>query len=562
MTPLRFLSIRTGGLLVLALFFFLMAGLGGLGLYANQQGREAFDTMREEHVEQFRLLNLAQTQVFRSRVEMDRAARLTRVPSFDRPGPVIEAAEALLTDAKLAFDDFMASDASEALSSNRSTLEQHFRSLVGTGLELQLMLLKEGDLGGYDAGQSRLTAMSHDFVEGVEAFSAEALAQEARLAAGFRHLADRMNMALAATLGLSLLVSVLLAFGVRRHVLQPLKALLRHFEALAQGQLERPLPDRGNNEVGQLYQGVESLRLALVKNVRDMRETSDSLRHNAERMQDDGRELSRRTQQQAAALEQTVASLEQLTATVAQTVAHLGEANRLADDVGQRAASGSEGVAAVATAMAEIQRHADQVQAMVKLIDDIAFQTNLLALNASVEAARAGEHGRGFAVVAAEVRSLAARSAEAAGEIRDLTGASSASVAVGARQSRDADASIQGIAGAIVELGARMVELEQAAGEQHQGLDQLTQAMADIDSVTQRNADMVRRSRQEAERLTQTAVALTEANAHMRLPDTCTHLDDEPSSLAPPTSAARTQRRWLPLFKRRQALKPQGIGSA
>lgn len=526
MTSFRTLSIRASGLLALSLFLILMVGLGGLGLYANQQGREAFDVMRDEHVGQFRLLNLAQTRVFRSRVEMDRAARLTRVPSFDRPGPVIASAETLLSEAREAFEAFMAIDVGEAQADNKATLERHFRSLVSTGLELQLMLLKEGDLGAYDSGQARLTSMSQAFVDSVEAFSTLALEQEEGLAAGFRHLADSMNLALAAALTLALVLAMAMALTVRRYLLVPLKQLLEHFEAMAQGRLERRLPDMGSSEVGQLYRGVESLRRALVKNIRGIRETSDDLRHNAERMLDDGRELATRTQRQASALEQTVASLEQLTATVAQTVQHLGDANRLAGDVGKRASKGSEGVAAVAAAMDEIQRHADQVQAMVKLIDDIAFQTNLLALNASVEAARAGEHGRGFAVVAAEVRGLAARSAEAAGEIRSLTGASSKSVADGARQSRAADLSIQGIAAAVGQLGGRIAELEQAAGEQHQGLDQIHRAMAEIDAVTQRNAQMVERSREEAERLTGTALALGQSSAHMQLSDedddTCT----------------------------------------
>ena len=62
---------------------------------------------------------------------------------------------------------------------------------------------------------------------------------------------------------------------------------------------------------------------------------------------------------------------------------------------------------------------AQRIGAVLTLINDIAAQTNLLALNATIEAARAGQAGRGFAVVAAEVKSLAAQTATATGEIAE-----------------------------------------------------------------------------------------------------------------------------------------------
>ena len=160
--------------------------------------------------------------------------------------------------------------------------------------------------------------------------------------------------------------------------------------------------------------------------------------------------------------------------------------------------------------MDQIEQSSSQIGQIVSLIDSIAFQTNLLALNAGVEAARAGESGKGFAVVANEVRALAQRSADAAKDIKELIGHSSAQVADGARLVRETGGSLQEIVGQISSISTIIEAIATGAQDQADSVGEVNKAVSEIERMTQHNAAMVEESNAASRRLFTEAEGLVE----------------------------------------------------
>ncbi|MBB5863007.1 Cache 3/Cache 2 fusion domain-containing protein [Xanthomonas sp. 3058] len=251
--------------------------------------------------------------------------------------------------------------------------------------------------------------------------------------------------------------------------------------------------------------------------VRRIKDSSLAINSAATEIATGNGDLSRRTEQQAAALEETAASMEELTATVKQNADNADQANRLVLDAAGVAAQGGDVVDRVVTTMAEIDASSKKIAEIISVIDGIAFQTNILALNAAVEAARAGEQGRGFAVVASEVRTLAQRSAAAAKEIKHLIEDSVTRIGNGATLAAEAGSTMQQVVSSVQRVTGIMGEITSASREQAAGITQVNQTVTQMDETTQQNAALVEEATAAARAMEDQAAQLVDAVAVFRL---------------------------------------------
>src|SRR5262249_54189731 len=193
-------------------------------------------------------------------------------------------------------------------------------------------------------------------------------------------------------------------------------------------------------------------------------------------------------QQQAASLEETAASLAHITSMVDHTAANARQASQLAVGTHDSAMQGEQVVTVTRAAMQEITQASTKITNIMSVLDGITFQTNLLALNAAIEAARAGEQGRGFAVVATEVRRLAQRSSEAAKEIQVLLADAGCKVHDGSVLVCQSGQTLKEIVTAAQRVTDIIAAIAVASQEQAASIKQVSQAVTQIDQITQANA--------------------------------------------------------------------------
>lgn len=201
--------------------------------------------------------------------------------------------------------------------------------------------------------------------------------------------------------------------------------------------------------------------------------------------------LSERVQSQAAELQTTTQKMEQMTTTVSESLQQADEVNILSRSVTDKIHQGNNVVTQMGQAMHEISNASEEIANITQIIDSIAFQTNLLALNAAVEAARAGEAGRGFAVVAGEVRNLAAKSADAAKQIRTVSESSLEKIKVGLDLSQKTTETFIHNEKSVEEVSQRVDEMHANLQQQVNDIQSINRAFIAVDDATQQNAALV-----------------------------------------------------------------------
>ncbi|WP_118136563.1 PAS domain-containing methyl-accepting chemotaxis protein [Oceanicella sp. SM1341] len=201
-------------------------------------------------------------------------------------------------------------------------------------------------------------------------------------------------------------------------------------------------------------------------------------------------DLSERSERQAATLEEAAATMEELSGTINSTADASRGINTTVSDAASRAEAGQEVIQRATEAVRRIEESSRKINEINGVIESIAFQTNLLALNAAVEAARAGEAGKGFAVVASEVRNLAQRSSEAAADTSRLIKESSTNVEAGVQLMSSTVEVFSDIREFVGKLQRGIADISSANTEQATGVNELNQALANLDATTQSNTDL------------------------------------------------------------------------
>ena len=300
-----------------------------------------------------------------------------------------------------------------------------------------------------------------------------------------------------------------------------LKALMADTSMLSMAALDGRIQTRADaskhhGDFRSIVEGINATLESIVNPIIIVNAAIDSINTAAREISAGNSDLSHRTEQQAASLEETAASMEELASTVKQNADNARQARQMAVTASDVAVKGGNMVQQVVTTMSAINESARKIVDIISVIDGIALQTNILALNAAVEAARAGEQGRGFAVVASEVRNLAQRSAAAAKEIKALIGDSVEKVEDGSKLVGEAGKTMDEIVASVKRVTDIMTEIAAASMEQSSGINQVNQAVTQMDDVTQQNAALVEQAAAAAESLEEQASTLSDTMSQFR----------------------------------------------
>ncbi|MDY0972666.1 methyl-accepting chemotaxis protein IV [Siccibacter turicensis] len=509
------IRISTSLFLILIVCGVLQIGSNGLSFWAF---RDDFQNLKTVETSNLQRDTLAQSRaaLLQASTALSRAGTLTALsyPPDDIKA-LMSTARASMTQADGVFKQFVASEPASDTAAKLTEATKKSYTAWRDDLEHQATWLESNQLSDF------LTAPVQQSQDAFEA-SFNAWQQYINQFVVNAGEDSKKNYHISAVIfGAVTVIALLLMAGAlywsKIMLVQPLAIIRSHFDSIATGNLARPIEVYGRNEISGIFEGLKHMQASLRDTVTQVRNGSHAMHTGIGEIAAGNNDLSSRTEQQAASLAQTAASMEQLTATVGQNADNARQAAQLSKNAAQTAQQGGEQTTRMARTMHDIEASSQKIGDITSVIDGIAFQTNILALNAAVEAARAGEQGRGFAVVAGEVRNLASRSADAAKEIKVLIDESVARVQQGSVLVDTASTTMADIVRSVTQVNDIMGEIASASDEQRRGIEQVAQAVSQMDQVTQQNAALVEEAATATDALANQADHLTTLVAAFQL---------------------------------------------
>ncbi|WP_058599354.1 HAMP domain-containing methyl-accepting chemotaxis protein [Aureimonas ureilytica] len=298
-------------------------------------------------------------------------------------------------------------------------------------------------------------------------------------------------------------VGILAAAWMVRSISRGLRRALVMAETIGSGDLTAQADIQQRDEFGQLQTALGTMTQRLREIIGDVARSASKVTAGSAQSSSAAEQLSSGAVQQAAASEEASAAIEEMAANIRQNAENAGTTEAIASKATGEAARTGEAVSRSVEAMRII---ADRIA----VVQEIARQTDLLALNAAIEAARAGQHGKGFAVVASEVRKLAERSQTAASEISTLSVDT-------LHVSEEAGQMLERLVPDIRRTSELVSEISAACREQSVGIEQINQAIIQLDQVTQSNSGAATQLAATAEHLSAEARHLEERAGFFKL---------------------------------------------